>query len=349
MPEISIIVPVYKTEKYLDRCVKSILGQTFHDFELILVDDGSPDNCPQMCDKWAMIDDRIKVIHKKNGGPSSARNVGLDNALGNYISYVDSDDWIAADMCEYLLKLIKDNRADIVSTAIRMYDDTVDTSNSREQVENLTSKQYVAKLLKVNSRHTEHYACGKLYNVSLWNEIRWPVNFMNGEDLLVAFEITLKATNISCSNQRKYFYFNNQSGITGGSFNDRDFELLDICDKIYNLAQLYGDSEIQYWAKMNRYRADFGLLCKSALKRSDDSCNEIIDEKLRVCLKNFRSHYRYLMGYSLPFDRKILMTFMYMNYGLFCWCAKKGIKMCKWLSRHINDFRMSRREKGEHL
>lgn len=102
MPEISIIVPIYKTEKYLNRCVNSLINQTFKNFELILVDDGSPDACPVLCDKWGKRDTRIKVIHKKNGGLSSARNAGLNIAQGKYIGFVDSDDWIEPDMYELL-------------------------------------------------------------------------------------------------------------------------------------------------------------------------------------------------------------------------------------------------------
>lgn len=90
-PLISVIVPVYKVEQYLDRCVQSIVDQTYKNLEIILVDDGSPDNCPAMCDAWAAKDSRIRVIHKENGGVASARNVGLDNAVGQYISFVDSD------------------------------------------------------------------------------------------------------------------------------------------------------------------------------------------------------------------------------------------------------------------
>ena len=93
-PLISVIVPVYKAEQYLDRCVQSIVDQTYKNLEIILVDDGSPDNCPAMCDAWAEKDSRVRVIHKENGGVASARNVGLDNAVGQYISFVDSDDWI---------------------------------------------------------------------------------------------------------------------------------------------------------------------------------------------------------------------------------------------------------------
>lgn len=114
VPKISIIVPVYRVENYLDRCIKSILNQTFTDFELILVDDGSPDRCPQKCDDWCKVDKRIKVIHKENGGLSSARNAGLEAAKGEYIGFVDSDDWITCDMYELLYRLAKKYKADIV-------------------------------------------------------------------------------------------------------------------------------------------------------------------------------------------------------------------------------------------
>ena len=113
MPEISIIVPVYKVEKYLDTCVRSILEQTFADFELILVDDGSPDRCGALCDAYAAEDERIIVIHKENGGLSSARNAGIEAARGNYIGFVDSDDSIAPDMYHFLYENMKKEQADL--------------------------------------------------------------------------------------------------------------------------------------------------------------------------------------------------------------------------------------------
>ena len=112
-PTISIIVPVYKVEAYLDRCVQSILNQTFSDFELILVDDGSPDRCGQMCDAYAQGDRRVRVIHKKNGGLSDARNAGIDAARGEYLGFVDSDDEIAPDMYESLLQNLVHEKADM--------------------------------------------------------------------------------------------------------------------------------------------------------------------------------------------------------------------------------------------
>ncbi|HCI64916.1 MAG TPA: glycosyl transferase, partial [Clostridiales bacterium] len=105
-PLISVIVPVYRVEAFLPRCLDSIRGQTYKNLEIILVDDGSPDNCGKICDEYAEMDSRIRVIHKKNGGLSSARNAGLDVAVGDYIGFVDSDDWIAPEMYETLLGAI---------------------------------------------------------------------------------------------------------------------------------------------------------------------------------------------------------------------------------------------------
>lgn len=114
MPQISVIVPVYKTEKYLDRCVKSILSQTYSNIELILVDDGSPDKCPEMCDQYALEDSRVRVVHEKNSGVSVARNTGLNIASGNYITFVDSDDYIEPDMYEKMMDKAVSYDCDVV-------------------------------------------------------------------------------------------------------------------------------------------------------------------------------------------------------------------------------------------
>ena len=117
---ISIIVPVYKVEKYLEKCVKSIIGQTYKNLEIILVDDGSPDNCGKLCDEFAALDNRIKVYHKENGGLSDARNYGVEKATGKYIGFVDSDDYIHEEMYEKLYIAIKKNR----NTCCRVWYDT---------------------------------------------------------------------------------------------------------------------------------------------------------------------------------------------------------------------------------
>ena len=122
MPELSIIVPVYKVEPYLRRCLDSILAQTFRDFELILIDDGSPDNCGAICDEYAAKDSRIIVIHQKNQGVSAARNAGLDIAKGTYLGFVDSDDWIEPEMYETMIATAKEKQVDVVACGIKHFD-----------------------------------------------------------------------------------------------------------------------------------------------------------------------------------------------------------------------------------
>ena len=113
-PKISIVVPIYKVEQYLDKCVNSLVNQTYKEIEILLVDDGSPDRSPKMCDKYAQEDPRIKVIHKVNGGLSDARNFGLKEVVGEYVLFVDSDDYIDVDTCEKFVSIMKDNKPDIV-------------------------------------------------------------------------------------------------------------------------------------------------------------------------------------------------------------------------------------------
>ena len=118
-PLISVIVPIYHVEQYLNRCVESLVNQTYSNLEIILVDDGSPDNCPKMCDDWVQKDSRIKVIHKGNGGLSDARNAGMQIANGDVISFIDSDDWIDPKFFEVMLNVMQDDESDIVSCGVK--------------------------------------------------------------------------------------------------------------------------------------------------------------------------------------------------------------------------------------
>ena len=122
-PLISIIIPIYNVEDYLDECVQSVIHQTYKNLEIILVDDGSPDRCPQMCDKYAKLDNRIIVIHKKNGGQSDARNAGLKQATGDFLCFVDSDDFIDVTMCEQMLRYQQESDADIIGCMFSWYED----------------------------------------------------------------------------------------------------------------------------------------------------------------------------------------------------------------------------------
>lgn len=312
MPEISIIVPVYKVEKYLDRCVQSILEQTFTDFELILVDDGSPDNCPKMCDQWASRDERIRVIHKENGGLSSARNAGLDIASGRYIGFVDSDDWIFPYMYEVLFSLIKKNDYDISICGItRAVGDRVSINYQQDLECIYTQEEYLKKILKVNTQDSNHYAWNKLYKYEVMKNVRYPEGLID-EDVEGTFLAVLNANKIIEVKRICYVYWINPNSITTSLFNEKQLDYLTICDRIVSVAKERCDSDIVEHAIKFRYRADFGLLCKLAI--SDISIDFDKKECKRKLLRSLRSHYWILLKDTIPLSRKLMMSVMCINY-----------------------------------
>lgn len=210
-PIISIIVPVYNVEKYLDRCVESILNQTFKDFELILVDDGSPDDCPAICDEWAEKDSRIKVIHKPNGGVSSARNEGLNIAQGEYIGFCDPDDVINPHMYELMYKTITDSGSDCSVCSFKSF------TNDLKLVINSFDRN-ANNLILENEASIEYFlGVGKTLLGSVWNKLirkdlildmRFNEKMVFGEDYCFALEALLNCSRVTIlENYELYYYF----------------------------------------------------------------------------------------------------------------------------------------------
>lgn len=176
MAEISVIVPVYQVEKYIRQCIDSILAQTFTDFELILVDDGSKDNSGKICDEYAAKDKRVKVIHKENGGAADARNSGMDKASGNYFTFIDSDDYIVPTMLECLYKTILEKKADIVACNYRyVFQNDCEKDYSTENKTEILSGKEIFYYRK-NERNYGFWTvvCNKLYNSKTFKSVRFP-------------------------------------------------------------------------------------------------------------------------------------------------------------------------------
>lgn len=218
MPMISVIVPVYKVEKYIHRCVDSILAQTYTNFELILVDDGSPDNCGIICDEYAKKDKRIVVIHQENGGLSAARNAGVLKALGDYFLFVDSDDVIHPECLKILVNCVHDTNADIVQgqimrfeegmipkTYFSLWDGAYTTKTGKQTLHNFFES--VENLPSMVS------ACGKLWHKSLFHGIQFPVGRLF-EDEFTTYKLYAQAKKVVFVNISLYFYFINHAGIT---------------------------------------------------------------------------------------------------------------------------------------
>lgn len=213
MPDtkISVIVPVYKVEPYLCKCLDSIVNQTYRNLEIILVDDGSPDNCGAICDEYAARDERIKVIHKANGGVASARNVGLDAATGEYIGWVDSDDWIEPDMFGRLLKGAEAYDADIVICGrMENYPDR-DVPMNWQQEELLDKEQTIAML--VEDDLVRSYLWDKLWKRELFQDIRFP-RLMAFEDMAMMYRLFMKAERVACLPEVLYHYEHRDASLT---------------------------------------------------------------------------------------------------------------------------------------
>lgn len=207
-PLISVIVPVYNVEQYLDRCVESIVNQTYKNLEIILVDDGSPDNCPSMCDEWAKKDSRIKVIHKENGGLSDARNAGLDIATGEYIGFVDSDDFINENMYSVLYESFVSNNADIAECNWIKINDSSELSGSDPSIAGYDKVIYSTEdalkelILEANIKQT---VVNKLYKKSIIC-YDFPVARIN-EDEFWTYRVIGNARTIVYLNVDLYYYY----------------------------------------------------------------------------------------------------------------------------------------------
>ncbi len=215
-PLISVIVPVYKVEKYLDRCITSIVEQTYENLEIILVDDGSPDNSGKMCDDWAKKDNRIKVFHKENGGPAETRNLGVEKATGKYISFVDSDDYILPDYIETLYKDLADNNADISCCNYFNVWDTdrltsLDENNSSTELTILTGRESCYDSIG-DERWNYVIVWGKIFKASIVKQHKFPIGRLC-EDAAITCYYFYPCNKITITSKKLYAHYINNGGI----------------------------------------------------------------------------------------------------------------------------------------
>ena len=230
-PCISIIVPIYKVEPYIRKCIESIICQTYTQLEIILVDDGSPDNCGAICDEYARKDSRIRVIHKENGGLSDARNAGLDICTGEYIGFVDSDDWIEPQMYEKLLHLLQEFDTDIAFGGVA--DDVAQNGTvTTIKVSDYGATPYAEEKLSAMRRYFlgSWAAWDKLYRRELFDEIRFPVGEIN-EDEAIVLQLLDRCERVCYTNEVFYHYMKRSNGtsITTASFSTKKLAWVNHC------------------------------------------------------------------------------------------------------------------------
>lgn len=255
MPKVSIIVPVYNVEKYLDRCMQTLLSQTLEDIEIVLVDDGSPDNCPKLCDEYAKKDPRVKVVHKENGGLGSARNSGLDVATGEYVAFVDSDDYNSVEAYEVLYNKAKETDADIVYAGFTMQNSDGTKSKCFVLDHTWVGKDITAFL---QSMIFDTKPDIDTIWMSVWNGLykrdlieRNKIRFFSereylSEDILFHTMLVPLCKKIVCIPQTFYHYCYNGTSLTHSSFNVRKIECnIRLFEKLSEIAESYHLPEIK--------------------------------------------------------------------------------------------------------
>lgn len=233
VPKISVIVPIYRVEEYLSGCLDSILNQTFRDLEVILVDDGSPDRCGAICEEYAKKDSRIRVIHKENGGLSSARNAGLDIAEGEYAAFVDSDDTVTPDCYEKLFRCAEKYDADLVcggrwDVSQRTGERAPGLCPEKEEV--VSGVELVRRIF--TWENLDSAAWDKLYRRELLNGIRYPLGVWS-EDVPTTYRVALRAKKAVLCPERVYCYLHREGSITYSRISEKTFHFSDHGQKIY--------------------------------------------------------------------------------------------------------------------
>ena len=293
MQIISVIVPVYKVEPYFHRCIDSILNQTFTDFELILVDDGSPDNCGAICDEYAAKDNRIVVIHKENGGLSDARNAGLDWAFANsdseWITFIDSDDWVHRQYLEILYRLCADNNVIVSSCGhLRTAGEIAETQDVSDYEPIIGAVQTLSQMGLKYSEFNTSVAWGRMYKKELFRNIRFPVGRFH-EDEFVTYKLLFVCDKIAITTFHMYYYYINDSGITATKMSLK--RMIDQLDALEEQYQYYFENRSQM-----QFSRAFEYYCylaeKYAIEYSDDISFKTELKNRKKSIKLFIKRYR---------------------------------------------------------
>lgn len=276
---ISVIIPIYNVEKYLKRCVDSVLNQTYNNLEIVLVDDGSPDNSGKICDDYAKSDSRIKVVHKKNGGLSSARNAGLDIATGEYVSFIDSDDWVEKDLYKVLTDIANENDVDIIISQFKSGNKDEKNDKSDIKILDLTER-----FESICNRKAETSVCGVLFKKGIFDKERFNENRLN-EDFEFYSNISIKYDyKIAVTSYQGYYYYLREDSITHQKFKKS------LIDAVYNtvdaieLAKKYNSKLERYCRIINAYQSRTALIDMPKEKRKEYSDFE------KMCLNNLKNN-----------------------------------------------------------
>lgn len=318
---ISIIVPVYKVEEYLPKCVESLIGQTYKKLEIILVDDGSPDRCPMLCDEYALQDSRIKVIHKENGGLADARNAGIDIMSGEYVTFVDSDDYIHPQMVELLFKAMEQEKSDV---AVSSWESVTEQDEKNypvyaiDQYTNFTGKEIQEKyIIKSDDRITFTVAWAKLYKSELFQTIRYPKGKLH-EDEYTTYKVLYNAERITYVDVPLYYYLTRESSIMG-AFKAKRF---DIFGGYLERVEFYLQHKEEVLAKKTLFLAIHMLTqYHEWIKNGDKECAVVFQQYKQIYQRKCREYMKQESLTTVERAEMVVFTNNFTCYKLI-WCMR---------------------------
>ncbi len=309
---ISIIIPVYKVEKYLRNCLDSVINQTYKNLEIILVDDGSPDACPQICDEYEKNDDRIKVIHKENGGLSSARNAGLDKCTGEYIAFIDSDDYVDKMYIEKLYRAAKDKNAQMAICSFFYVNEKGNLKKGTKLENKIVSGDEKMNYIYVNPSTCVDVSWGKLYHKNIWNNLRFPVGKIH-EDVFVS-DLTFNNANAVCFvAEYLYFYLQRNNSTSGKLKSNKTKNSLNLIEaNILRFGRVDKNSKFFDWAVMQLL--DSYVTVFRRVKHDKKLRNEVRENfkvkynDFKKCKFTLKKHIKYLLFNYFPIIFIIMKT-----------------------------------------
>ena len=300
MPEISVVIPIYNVEPYLNRCVDSIINQTYSNFQLILVDDGSPDNCGKICDEYAKKDSRIHVIHRENGGLSAARNNGIDwvfdNSFTKWITFIDSDDWVTPNYLEKLIQTAKDFKVDIVIGNSQHVHDGESEKDSGYGCIN----EFFPEELWVKNKDLSVVAWGKLYKTKLFEKIKYPEGKIH-EDEFTTYQLLFSQKKVAVNSAKIYVYFFSSSSIMRSEWTPKKLDSLEAFQ------------EQLLFFKKNKYRQAYKESKKQYMFSITHNLNEI--EKSKNKKQNYKLMKKRIQKYLYSrYHNKLLSSMLFCGF-----------------------------------
>ena len=313
LPLISVIVPIYKVEKYLDRCVKSLVEQVYYNLEIILVDDGSPDFCPEKCQEWSGRDERIKVIHKQNGGLSDARNAGLEIAKGEYVLFVDSDDWVSPDYVTCLYQAVHSTDSDICECEIVKTDQEISADATEKESGSICYETEEALKLLIQDSVFHQYVWNKIYKIDCLKGISFVKGKVN-EDEFWTYQVFGRANKIAKIQKKLYYYFQRSESIMGVKYSVKRLDAL--------------EAKIERQKYIEKNFPSLNLIARTNLIQSCMYCGQMIildmDGLERdKALKKARSYFKIatttrMRNLSMPAKQKMWITLAMISFTFTC-------------------------------